>query len=41
MVKSQNDVAFNIVVDAIMIIVLLVCLIPILYDISMYFTPNA
>ena len=41
MVKSKNDVAFNIVVYAIMIIVLLVCLIPILYVISMSFTPYA
>lgn len=41
MVKSKNDVAFNIVVYAIMIFVLLVCLIPILYVISMSFTPYA
>ncbi len=39
MVKSRNDVIFNIVVYAIMIFVFLVTFIPILYVISMSFTP--
>ena len=39
MVKSKNDIAFNIVVYAIMLIVLLVTLVPVLYVVSMAFTP--
>lgn len=41
MVKSKNDLAFNIVVYAIMLFVLLVCLVPVLYVISISFTPYA
>lgn len=41
MVKSKNDLAFNIVVYAIMLFVLLVCLIPVLYVVSISFTPYA
>ena len=39
MVKSKNDIAFDIVVYAIMIFVLLITLIPVLYVVSMSFTP--
>lgn len=39
MVKSKNDIAFNIVVYGIMLLVLLVCLVPVMYVVSMSFTP--
>lgn len=39
MVKSKNDIAFNIVVYGIMLIVLLLTLVPVLYVVAMAFTP--
>lgn len=41
MVKSKNDIIFNILVYAIMLFVLLVTLIPVLFVVSMSFTPYA
>ncbi|MBR5382251.1 MAG: carbohydrate ABC transporter permease [Clostridia bacterium] len=41
MVKSKNDLVFNILVYAIMLFVLLVTLIPVLFVVSMSFTPYA
>lgn len=39
MVKSKEDVVVNIIVYALLILVLLICLVPVLYVVSMSFTP--